>query len=457
MTPNSSFSTPNDKKTAMDSVPIIDRITDHLTNKSSSRETPKAAIAAKSDSKVGLQSLPLQTEQRARRKGAKLTLALAGSSGTGKSTFLNTLFGEELITKSRPPCRQEVRERKFELTEDDFTLSLTAVDMPDFGAKMDNQYSWVPIVRYIDHHFKAHMLQEEQPHRQGIVDNRVHLCLYFLSPASSSLSALDIESMKEISKRVNLIPVIARSDTLNKEELESLKSLVNTTMRAYGIQVCQFISDQYVLRKIKAIAPYAIIGSNSFLRNEEGRLVKARKYHWGIVEIENPEHCDFVHLRDVLLSEHMVDLITSMDAHYNQYRLRCLKERLDRAVNTLGFNYEQESETETDGLRSYVVYNKAKALSTLKMIDGGRDVISEKYEADLRKKLDESIRSEEAKFKQWKADLLERQKEYNKDLQNDFARIKILQQEIAQLSGKSSDHIVEPTLGSDFSLSQLSF
>ncbi|SGZ52952.1 CIC11C00000003383 [Sungouiella intermedia] len=359
--------------------------------------------AANSLPTVGLRQLPAQTEQMAKRKGGKLTLVLAGSSGTGKSTFLNTLFGEELLTKTSISPGQEVRERKFELIEDDFTLKLTAVDMP---------------------------------------------------------GQLDIESMKEISKRVNLIPVIARSDTLNREELGDFKLLVNNTMKAYNIEPCQFVLDQYVLGKIRAVSPYAVIGSNSFFKNADGKLVRARKYHWGIVEIENPLHCDFVQLRDILLSEHMIDLITSMESHYNQFRLLYLQERVSRSVNSLGFNYNLTPDPETDGLRSYLIYKKAKALDTIKMIDGGQDSQIEALEAESRKRLDKSIRLEETKFKQWKSSLLERQKAYNKDLENDFSKIKSLQKEIEILSPKSREEveiIQQPTIGSDFSLNQLSF
>lgn len=432
--------------------PLISQITSHINHKLGVEHS----VAAKNETKVGLLALPSQTEHKARRKGGRFTMILAGCSGTGKSTFLNTLFGEELVKKTPPLPNQDVRERKFELTENDFTLHLTAVDMPGFGVKMDNQYSWVPIVRYIDHHFKSHLLQEEQPDRTGLQDSRVHVCLYFISPATTNLSQLDIESMKEISKRVNLIPVISRSDTLNKEELAEFKKQVNTTMRAYGIEVCQFVSDQYVLRKIKSVAPYAVIGSNTVLRNAEGKLVRARKYHWGMVEIENPDHCDFVYLREVLLSEHMVDLVSSMEAHYNQFRLRCLQERLSRAIGTLGMSYSSPPDCELDGLLLYAIYKKAKALDTMRMIDDGPDTLVGVLEAESRKRLDESIRKEEAKFKEWKTALLERQKTYNKDLEHDYIQLKRLQREIEQLGEKPGEPIQEPSLGSDFSLNHLS-
>lgn len=443
---------------------IIDEINQQITKSLALEEDAPPSFAANNSPKTGLCALPAQTERNAKRKGAKFTVVLAGCSGTGKATFINTLFGEELVVKARPPENEEIRERKFELIEDDFTLEFTAVDMPEFGTRMDNQYTWVPIVRYIDHHFKAYMLQEEQPNRANIVDNRVHLCLYFLAPMSH-LSPLDTESMREISKRVNLIPLVARSDTLNKDELVTFKNMVNNTMKAHQIETCQFISDQYVLRKIKAVSPYAIIGSNAMFKNADGKLVRARKYHWGMVEIENPEHCDFVYLKEVLLSEHMLDLIKLMESHYNQYRLKCLLDRMNRAVYNFGFNYQLGAEKESDGLKAYAVYKKVKASDTIKLIDGGPDSFTEVLEIESRKKLDESIRREESKFKDWKVRLLELQKEYNQDLEVEYAKIKRLRKDIELLGDKleairsgdidSGDILRDTTFGSGLSLGSL--
>ena len=36
-----------------------------------------------------------------------------------------------------------------------------------------------------------------------------------------------------------------------------------------------------------------------------GRKVRGRKYPWGVVEVENVEHCDFIALRNLLIRTHM--------------------------------------------------------------------------------------------------------------------------------------------------------
>lgn len=384
---------------------------------------------------IGLKSIPTQREQICRKQGAKFTMILAGCSGTGKTTFLNTLFGVELDDKSNPPEPFVVRERKYELTQNKFVFDFTAVDLPGFGIKMDNQYSWLPIVKYIDHHYMSYLLQEEQPDRTEMVDTRVHVCLYFLPPSNTRLTPLDIESMKEISQRVNLIPVISRSDTLNKEELINFKQIVNNTLKAYNIKVCQFVSDNYVLEKIKSFVPYAVIGSNTLGNESQRSVIRVRQYHWGTVEIENPEHCDFVHLREVLMSEHILDLMTAMESHYTQYRSKCLHGRLEKAIR----DESQLSHVncEYSGLQSYLLYKRSAAPATLDLIEGSFE--EEQMKRASRERFEELIRNQEAKFREWKQSLLSKQKFYNKDLEESHLVLKALQAEIM----KAGPHGVE--------------
>lgn len=70
------------------------------------------------------------------------------------------------------------------------------------------------------------MLQEQQPRRTDKIDMRVHACLYFIRPTGHTLKPLDIEVMKRLSSRVNLIPVIAKADTLSPADLARYKTRV---------------------------------------------------------------------------------------------------------------------------------------------------------------------------------------------------------------------------------------
>src|SRR5690349_1389688 len=74
------------------------------------------------------------------------------------------------------------------------------------------QNSWKPILETIESRFDAYLDQENRVNRSKISDTRVNACLYFIAPTGHSLKALDIEFMKRLHKKVNLIPVIAKSD-----------------------------------------------------------------------------------------------------------------------------------------------------------------------------------------------------------------------------------------------------
>ena len=54
------------------------------------------------------------------------------------------------------------------------------------------------------------------------------------------------------------------------------------------------------------ILPFAVVGSNVLVEDGEGRAVRGRKYPWGMVNIEDPEHSDFLSLRRLILSQHML-------------------------------------------------------------------------------------------------------------------------------------------------------
>ena len=87
------------------------------------------------------------------------------------------------------------------------TVRLTVIDTPGFGDYVNNRDSWQPIIEFLDDQHESYMLQEQQPRRTEKIDLRVHACLYFIRPTGHSLKPLDIEVMKKLCTRVNLIPV----------------------------------------------------------------------------------------------------------------------------------------------------------------------------------------------------------------------------------------------------------
>lgn len=50
----------------------------------------------------------------------------------------------------------------------------------------------------------------------------------------------------------------------------------------------------------QALLPFAVVGSEEEVEID-GEPVRARVYPWGLVEVDNPRHCDFVRLRGAIL------------------------------------------------------------------------------------------------------------------------------------------------------------
>ena len=142
------------------------------------------------------------------------------------------------------------------------------------------------------------------------------------------LRELDIELMKRLSPRVNVIPVIGKADSLTPAELAESKKLVMEDIEHYRIPVYNFPydveeDDEDTVEEnaeLRGLMPFAIVGSEEVV-DIGGRKVRARQYPWGVVEVDNPRHSDFLAIRSALLHSHLADLkeITN-DFLYENYR-----------------------------------------------------------------------------------------------------------------------------------------
>lgn len=152
-----------------------------------------------------------------------------------------------------------------------------------------------------------------------------------------SLRELDIELMKRLSPRVNVIPVIGKADSLTPAELAESKKLVMEDIEHYRIPVYNFPydieeDDEDTVEEnaeLRGLMPFAIVGSEDVVEIG-GRRVRARQYPWGLVEVDNPRHSDFLAIRSALLHSHLADLkeITH-DFLYENYRTEKLSKSVD--------------------------------------------------------------------------------------------------------------------------------
>ncbi|GMM53218.1 septin [Starmerella bacillaris] len=278
--------------------------------------------------------IPLNTAAHLRRhkitrKGFQLTILVCGRSGTGKSTFINTLCDTDIATTPEKTTEITVRNRKIELGESDGTIiSLSIVDTPGFGEHIDNSGHAETIVKYLESQFDS-VLQEETRVRRNpkFEDNRVHVCLYFLSPSPRGLNELDIETIQKLAARVNVIPVVGKADTMTDKELLSIKSSVMENIESHNLPIFTFnydLDNNYDQTEendaLREMLPFAVVGANTIYQvNDE--FFRGRRYPWGFVQVENPMHSDFIALRSVLFGSHIQDLKDStLDIIYEKYR-----------------------------------------------------------------------------------------------------------------------------------------
>ncbi|XP_040605366.1 septin-4 isoform X3 [Mesocricetus auratus] len=289
---------------------------------------------------VGFATLPNQVHRKSVKKGFDFTLMVAGESGLGKSTLVNSLFLTDLYrdrkllgAEERIMQTVEITKHAVDIEEKGVRLRLTIVDTPGFGDAVNNTECWKPVAEYIDQQFEQYFRDESGLNRKNIQDNRVHCCLYFISPFGHGLRPLDVEFMKALHQRVNIVPILAKADTLTPPEVDRKKCKIREEIEHFGIKIYQFPDcdsdedEDFKLQDqaLKESIPFAVIGSNTVVE-ARGRRVRGRLYPWGIVEVENPGHCDFVKLRTMLVRTHMQDLKdVTRETHYENYRAQCIQ------------------------------------------------------------------------------------------------------------------------------------
>ena len=414
-----------------------------------------------SDNLIGIANLPNQRYKIVSEEGGVFTVMLCGESGLGKTTFINTLFQTTLKHPDGQQARYQPIKKTVEieitraiLEEKNFKLRVNIIDTPGFGDNVNNNKAWQPLVDFIDDQHDSYMRQEQQPYRDTKFDLRVHAILYFIKPTGHGLKPLDIETMKRISTRANLIPVIAKSDTLTANELHVFKSRIRQVIEAQEIRIftppldtgmargsagggsgdvekkninngnsnnnnnnTQDLAAMEHARQLIEAMPFAIVGSTQKYDDGHGAMIPARKYPWGLVEIENDNHCDFRKLRSLLLRTYLLDLIcTTNEVHYENYRRLRLESSGSGADGNNGNN------------PALPLRAPARKLSH-----------NPKYKEEenaLKKYFTDQVKAEEQRFRQWEQNIVNERIRLNGDLEEIQTKIKKLEDQIKNLQLK---------------------
>jgi len=151
--------------------------------------------------------------------------------------------------------------------------------------------------------------------------------------------------MGRVCKHTNLIPVIAKADSLSEEELLQFKQRVQQQLDAAGISCYKpVVRDgddaemvevtRGILVRFAGVAtnrkqsrmPFAVIGSNTVL-DINGKKTRVRQYPWVTIPVESEDTSDFLALRTMLIRTHMEDIKESLQNMYELYRAEHLIEK----------------------------------------------------------------------------------------------------------------------------------
>ena len=203
-------------------------------------------------------SLDITSQLKAewQRSGINFRVMLVGESGLGKSTFTRALLrpyvpeeqlveGEQLAQEARDPIRgrtDEITETIHQIENDGYPVEFTIVDCPGYGDALDSS-TWInSMIDYLFTKFGAHYEASCAPASDGEApalsphsDGLVHVCLYFI--AAHRLKGVDVEFMKRLERCVNLIPVIAKADTMTVNERDAFRREILSQLRKSRVRI----------------------------------------------------------------------------------------------------------------------------------------------------------------------------------------------------------------------------
>lgn len=266
-------------------------------------------------------------------------MLLIGENGIGKRTFINTLckqnyFGDDSLEDiglgTTEKVNLDVKTEILNINEpDSIPIKLQFSITKNFGFNIQNYNNSHQIIQFIETIYQTILDQEQKIDRNvNFEDNRIHIGIYFIKPNGKGLNELDIECMKAVSERINLIPVIAKNDSLTIDELKLNKELITNDIKRNKINIYNLHShgfseeEDIFLNYLQSKLPFSVISSK--LTDENGNFI--RKNASGIIQIEDEKVCDIKLLRTVLFGSHLQEFKdVTVNEKYESFRVEQLK------------------------------------------------------------------------------------------------------------------------------------
>ncbi|KAB5595919.1 Septin-9 [Ceratobasidium theobromae] len=264
--------------------------------------------------------------QRRPRMPTPFNLMVAGPCGVGKSALLRLLLQMSGLPApldalpARPTRALSTATTELPGPE---RLVLTVIDTPGLdysdGAELELEKSVTALVKYIDTQYAETLGEESKVVRQSKGDHHVHLCVYLIDPASiqspiqrSQLRPLarsstpdnsaedwdsdgsddedtdqsshkltmlqsEIRAIKRLSQRTNVLPVIARGDTLTDARLARIKRAIRRDLTRAGVDLRIFgVADSEDRPQRGRVESRVTLGRRDDSDEEERKVIKIK-------------------------------------------------------------------------------------------------------------------------------------------------------------------------------------
>lgn len=398
------------------------------------------------------------------KKSLNFTIMVIGQSGSGRSTFINTLCDQLIVDSSStvnmyspeelsyPDRELQLRKSNVELEDNEgVKISLNIIDTPGFGDSINNSVSFKIIKDYIKYQFDEILVEESRLRRNPrFKDGRIHVCLYFINPTGHGLKEMDVEIIRELGGYVNILPCISKADSLTVDELKLNKRLIAEDIEHYQLPVFDFNNEYFsyednidddtaeLNKYLQRAVPFAVMGSNATTEDPvTGDIKRIRKYPWGTVDIFDNDISDVSTLKNTLLITHLNEFKDfTQEVLYENYRTRTLGEANgveDDSVAAAGGDTSNMGTPSLTGSGNTSARNVSQSTTreAAGFGDYANDTTEPQTDADIQLK-EEQIRKEEERLRAF-------EERVQKDLMLKREEIEARERELAELERKLAE------------------
>lgn len=275
------------------------------------------------------------------RKSNHFNIMIAGSIGTGKSSFINTLFSNNIINiKNKNSTEINIYTVDIPNNKSNKKSRVNITLIPSFGTYLDDTIIHESAVHYIKNQYEKYLEEEKKIRRNpDYNDMRVDLLLYFLKPRVKGALSSDIHFLKKVNNLVNIIPIVGKSDALTEKEYLQMRKAFNEQIKANQIKLFELrnkaeLDTINIFRHFKRKdAQFKTIYPLKNINLSWIGSCNNRSYGESKINYIDERYSEFLFIKELLLSNFNNNFIE--DTHYyiyEDYRAEILSKELSKNV-----------------------------------------------------------------------------------------------------------------------------